>query len=69
MQAHSQPDRNRMNYRSVADAIAKSFKYEGNWGLLCGYYSFYISTLLYATLTIGITNSFTESWKRKKGLK
>ena len=36
--------------------------------LWAGFYTFYAQIFVYAWLTVGITNSFTQSWKKKEGL-
>ena len=47
-----------------------SVKYEkGTFALLAGYWTYYIHTLIYASLTVGITNGITDKIKRSKGLK
>lgn len=69
MQAHSDPSRNRLNYKGAWDVVVKSLKYEGTvWSLWSGYTTFYFSVLFYALLTTSITQRFTTSWKLKKGL-
>jgi hypothetical protein len=70
MYAHSDPSRNRMNYKGIFDVIVKSFKHErSHFALLAGYYSFFTSNLFYAYLTIGITTGVTNSIKQRRGLK
>ena len=47
----------------------KSLAHEGNkLALWAGFVPYFLSTLTYAGLTIGITGLFTDSWKRKNGL-
>jgi hypothetical protein len=36
--------------------------------LWAGYYTYYPQMFIYATLTVGITNAFTDSLRRKEGL-
>lgn len=69
MQQHPEVERNRFTYHGFFDVVAKSARYEGTpYALWAGFTAYYISTLTYAALTIGITNTFTESWKKKQGL-
>lgn len=69
MQSHPQAERNRMNYAGTFDAMIKAFTVEGSkFSLWAGYTHHYLSTLIYAGLTIGITELFVDSWKRKAGL-
>ena len=42
---------------------------KSKFALWAGFYTYFASTLLYAALTVGITNSITDSIKRQKGLK
>jgi hypothetical protein len=70
MYAHSDPSRNKMNYRGIVNVIVKSHIYErSHFALLAGYYTFFTSNLLYAYLTIGITTKVINSIKHKNGLK
>lgn len=69
MNAHSDPSRNRMNYKGILDIFAKSFKYEkSNFAIWAGFVSHFSSTLVYAYLTVGITSGITNSLKRANGL-
>ena len=69
MNAHSQVDRNRLNYNGYIDVIFKALAVESNpRGLYAGFYSWVLATYVYSWLTIGITETFTDSWKRKQGL-
>jgi hypothetical protein len=69
MNAHSQVDRNRLNYSGYFDVFAKVLLVEQNpRSLYSGFYSWVLATYVYAWLTIGITETFTDSWKRKQGL-
>jgi hypothetical protein len=69
IQLHSQPERNRINFTSIGEAINKALLVETHpLSLWAGFYTYFPQLFLYATLTVGITNSFTESWKRKEGL-
>lgn len=69
MNMHSQSDRNRFNYRNYLDVFSKQAIYEGNpRSLWVGFYAYLLGTYVYAWLTIGITECFTDSWKRKAGL-
>jgi hypothetical protein len=68
-QLHTQPERNRLNSANIMEAVRHSMKVEGhNLALWAGYFTFFPQVFVYAYLTIGITNAFTESWKRKEGL-
>lgn len=65
-QMHKETDRNRLNSTSIKQAIEHSVKVEGHpLALWAGYFTFYPQVFVYAYLTIGITDAFTESWKRK----
>ena len=69
IQLHGQAERNRVNFTSIAEGISKALKIEAHpLSLWAGYYTFYPQLFIYAALTVGITNTFTESWKRKEGL-
>lgn len=69
MNQHSQQDRNRLNYRGYFDVFVKQLVHETNpRSLWSGFYTYLIWTYMYAWLTVGITESFTSSWKRKQGL-
>lgn len=69
MQLHPEHDRNRMNYGGTVDVFMKSMIYEHHkLALWAGYMPYFLSTLIYSGLTIGITGLFTDSWKKKKGL-
>jgi len=69
IQLHKQPERNRLNFSNLADATILSNKTETHaLALWAGYYTYFPQLFLYAYLTVGITNAFTESWKRKEGL-
>lgn len=66
---HKQTERNRLNFSGIGEAISMSAKTEGHrLSLWAGYYTFFPQLFAYAYLTVGITNAFTESWKRKEGL-
>ena len=68
-QLHSSPDRNRLNPSGIIPAVIQSLKVEGHaLALWAGYFTFFPQLFVYAYLTVGITNTFTESWKRKEGL-
>jgi hypothetical protein len=68
MNQQVQQDRNRLNYRGYLDAFVKIFVHEQPRSLWSGFYTYLIWTYIYATLTVGITDTFTSSWKRKQGL-
>jgi hypothetical protein len=69
IQLHKEHDRNRINFSGIAEAVRKSLKTETHpLSLWAGFYTFYPQLFIYASLTVGITNAFTESWKRKEGL-
>jgi len=69
IQLHKQTDRNRLNFSHVLEAVNLSMKTEGHpLSLWAGFGTFYPQLFAYAYLTVGITNTFTESWKRKEGL-
>lgn len=69
MQAHSHPERNRMNYTGIIDVFCKSALHEkSHWALWTGYYTYFLSTWVYAVLTIGITSTVTDTIKRSKGI-
>lgn len=69
IQLFQQPDRNRINISSISQAVSTALKVESHpLSLWAGFFTFYPQLFLYAFLTVGITNAFTESWKRKEGL-
>ena len=69
MNMQSQADRNRFNYRGYLDVFMQQMIYEQNLrSLWVGFYAYLFGTYVYAWLTIGITECFTDSWKRKAGL-
>ena len=70
MQYHNQPERNRLQNRSLMNVLVNSLKYERTpFAMLAGYWTYYIYTLMYASLTIGITNRMCDSRKRANNLK
>lgn len=70
MNAHSDASRNRFNYDGMFDVVRKSILYEkSHFAMWAGFYSYFVSTLIYAYLTVGITSGITNSLKRSKGLK
>lgn len=69
MNQQLQPERNRLNYRGYLDVFVKQVVHEPNpRSLWAGFYTHLAWTYLYAWLTVGITETFTSSWKRKDGL-
>lgn len=69
MNLHSQTERNRLNYRGYFDVFVQQLVHEPNSrSLYAGFYTYLMATYVYAWLTVGITECFTESWKRKDGL-
>jgi hypothetical protein len=69
MNLHSQADRNRLNYRGYFDVFVQQVCHEPNpRSLYAGFYTYLLGTYIYAWLTVGITDCFTDSWKRKEGL-
>lgn len=70
MNAHSDPSRNRLNYSGIFDVFVQSAKYEkSNFAMWAGFYPYFMSTLIYAYLTVGITSGINNSLKRSHGLK
>ena len=70
MNAHSDPSRNRINYKGMLDVFKKSLMFEkSNFALWAGFFSYFGSTLTYAYLTVGITSGLTNTLKRSHGLK
>lgn len=70
MNAHSNPERNRLNYQGVFDVFRQSYAYEkSRFALWAGFYTYFTSTLLYAYLTVGMTSGANGYLKRAKGLK
>lgn len=58
-----------MNYKGILDVFAQSLLHEhSRFAIWAGFYTYFASTLMYATLTVGITSSITDSVKRAKGL-
>lgn len=69
MNAHPEAERNRMNYSGIKEVFMKAFIHEkGRYGLWSGFYTYFASTVMYASLTVGITSSITDSLKRANGL-
>jgi hypothetical protein len=69
VQLHSQPERNRINFATIGEAVSKALLVETHpLSLWAGFYTYFPQLFVYAYLTVGITNAFTESWKRKEGL-
>lgn len=69
IQLHKEPERNRLNFASIPEAIARAVKVEPHpLALWAGYWTFFPQLFIYAYLTVGITNTFTESWKKKEGM-
>lgn len=69
VQLHKQTDRNRLNFSGILEGVSKSMRVEGHpFALWAGMATFYPQMFVYAYLTVGISNSFTESWKKKEGL-
>lgn len=69
MNQQIQHDRNRLNYRSYIDVFVQQLVHEQNpRGLWAGFFTSLLGTYVYAWLTVGITEAFTDSWKRKSGL-
>jgi hypothetical protein len=69
MNQQIQPERNRLNYKSYIDVFIKQYVHESNpRSLWAGFYTHLLWTYMYAYLTVGITETFTTSWKRKDGL-
>ncbi len=61
MNAHSDPSRNRLNYRGIIDVFVKSLTYEkSHFAMWAGFFSYFASTLIYASLTVGITTGITN---------
>ena len=58
-----------MNFKNAMEAIKLVSRVETHpLCLWAGFYTFFPQLFVYAYLTVGITNSFTESWKKKEGL-
>ncbi len=69
IQLHKQAERNRINFSTISQGISKALDVETHpLSLWAGYYTFFPQMFIYAYLTVGITNAFSESWKRKEGL-
>ena len=69
IQLHSQPERNRINFKSLPEAVSRAIRIESHpLALWAGMFTFFPQLFVYAYLTVGITNAFTESWKKKEGL-
>lgn len=68
-QLFKEPERNKLNFNGFVEAVSWSIRTEKHWlSLWAGFTTYYPQLFLYAYLTVGITNSFTSSWKRKEGL-
>lgn len=69
MNAHSDPSRNRLNYKGIIDVFSKSLIHEkSNFALWAGFYSYFASTLVYAFLTVGISSGITNQLKKANGV-
>jgi len=69
MNQQLQPDRNRLTYRGYFDVFVQQACHEPNpRSLWAGFYTYLLGAYVYAWLTVGITDAFTDSWKRKSGL-
>ena len=69
MQAHSDPSRNRMNYSGMTSVFIKSFTHEkSHFALWAGFSTYFLSTWMYAAMTVGITSGITNSLKRSAGI-
>ena len=69
IQLFQESERNRTNFRSAMEAVKISMATEGHYmALWAGYQTYFPQFFLYAWMTVGITNTFTDSWKRKQGL-
>lgn len=69
LNVQSQTDRNKFNYRGYLDVFKQTLIHEPNpRSFYAGFYTYLLGTYIYSWLTIGITESFTDSWKRKQGL-
>jgi hypothetical protein len=62
------PSRNRINYTGMSDCISKSLKYEGLNGLFVGMVPYYCKVLVYAMLTVYLTDIPLSAMKRRAGL-
>jgi len=71
MQYHDQPGRNRLVHNNnLIGVFINSVKHERTpFALLAGWWTLYMYTLTYATLTIGVTNRICDTIKKSKGLK
>lgn len=68
-QLHKEPERNRMNYASIIEAVGKSLQHETHpLALWAGLATYLPQIFVYAYLTVGISSAFTDSWKKKEGL-
>ena len=66
MQSFDDPARNRINAKTLLSFMDKCMRNEGSalspW---VGYYPYFAWVLLYATLTVGITDTVTSGLKRR----
>lgn len=70
MNAHSNPERNRLNYNGMYDVLVQSTLLEKTkYSMWAGFYTYFAGCLVYAALTVGITGGITDSIKRANGLK
>ena len=69
MYAHSDKSRNRLNYSGILDIFGKSLLHEkSHFAMWAGFYTYFMSTWMYAALTVGITSGITDSLKKSAGL-
>lgn len=69
MNAQADPQRNRLNYSGIMNVIIQSISVEKNrFALWSGLFTYYTSMLVYASLTVGITNSISNRIMKQKGL-
>ena len=69
VQQFKEAERNRINFKNFGQLMKYTLAAERHpMSLWAGFYTYYVGMFMYAWMTVGITNTFTDSWKRKQGL-
>jgi len=61
--------KNRIQFKNMPDLYFKIFINEGWKGLYVGYYTYFIKTLVFCTVTVAGLDCVTRQWKINSGLK
>ena len=69
VQQFKEAERNRINFKNFGQLMKYTLAAERHpMSLWAGFYTYYVGMFMYAWMTVGITNTFADSWKRKQGL-